>query len=75
MHYALHLYPVDSNTDDLVRVLDVSGKKKIIIGRVISDDTGIAKENGYFDSKVLSRKHAEVWSSEDGQQVRSKYDV
>ncbi|KAK9722828.1 hypothetical protein K7432_002367 [Basidiobolus ranarum] len=39
---------------------------KIPIGRQVSPKTSPDVKNGYFDSKVLSRTHAEVWS-ENGQ--------
>ncbi|ORX89388.1 SMAD/FHA domain-containing protein [Basidiobolus meristosporus CBS 931.73] len=39
---------------------------RIKIGRQVSPKTSPDPKNGYFDSKVLSRTHAEVWS-ENGQ--------
>ncbi|KNE59842.1 hypothetical protein AMAG_05295 [Allomyces macrogynus ATCC 38327] len=35
---------------------------KIKIGRITSSKTPAAPNNGFFDSKVLSRTHAEVWA-------------
>jgi hypothetical protein len=31
------------------------------IGRQVNSKTKPAPSNGYFDSKVLSRNHAEIW--------------
>lgn len=36
------------------------------IGRQTNQKTLPTPSNGYFDSKVLSRQHAEVWSDRDG---------
>jgi pSer/pThr/pTyr-binding forkhead associated (FHA) protein len=38
----------------------------IRLGRQIDSQTIPTAENGYFDSKVLSRKHAEVWADRSG---------
>lgn len=36
------------------------------IGRMTNSKTTPSKQNGYFDSKVLSRQHAEIWADLDG---------
>jgi pSer/pThr/pTyr-binding forkhead associated (FHA) protein len=42
---------------------------RVKIGRQTNAKTVPGERNGYFDSKVLSRQHAEVW--EEGGKVRS----
>ena len=47
--------------------LDLSKSDNIIkIGRKVSVKNAPDASNGIFDSKVLSRNHAEVWSDEEG---------
>ncbi|KAK4509676.1 COMPASS (complex proteins associated with Set1p) component [Mucor velutinosus] len=43
------------------RTLELKDKVKIRIGRQTSSKTAPTAFNGYFDSKVLSRQHAEIW--------------
>lgn len=43
------------------RTLELRDKVRIRIGRQTSQKTSPTAYNGYFDSKVLSRQHAEVW--------------
>jgi FHA domain len=38
----------------------------IRLGRKTGDQTIPTAQNGYFDSKVLSRQHAEVWADRSG---------
>ncbi|CAG8583117.1 9_t:CDS:2, partial [Ambispora leptoticha] len=40
----------------------LSDKEKVKIGRQTNAKTTPSENNGYFDSKVLSRTHAEVWN-------------
>jgi len=35
------------------------------LGRQVNDKTFPTSENGYFDSKVLSRQHAEIWADRE----------
>lgn len=37
-------------------------RRQVKIGRQTNAKTVPGERNGYFDSKVLSRTHAEVWS-------------
>ncbi|KAG2202699.1 hypothetical protein INT46_000758 [Mucor plumbeus] len=43
------------------RTLELKDKVKVRIGRQTSSKTSPTAFNGYFDSKVLSRQHAEIW--------------
>ncbi|KAL0144833.1 hypothetical protein V8B55DRAFT_1456302 [Mucor lusitanicus] len=49
------------NTAFQTRTLELKEKVKIRIGRQTSSKTAPTAFNGYFDSKVLSRQHAEIW--------------
>lgn len=65
---ALHLTPLNGTFVPKQISLDHttgSGGGRVKIGRQINAKTVPNATNGYFDSKVLSRAHAEVWS-EDG---------
>ncbi|KAI7901436.1 uncharacterized protein BX663DRAFT_553236 [Cokeromyces recurvatus] len=44
-----------------IRTLELKEKVKIRIGRQTSSKTLPSPFNGFFDSKVLSRQHAEIW--------------
>ena len=44
------------------KTLELRDKSHIRIGRQTSSKTAPGPLNGYFDSKVLSRTHAEIWS-------------
>lgn len=61
---ALHLTPLNDTFNPKQISLYPIGSK-IKIGRQTNAKTVPNGTNGYFDSKVLSRMHAEVWS-EDG---------
>ncbi|KAF9475292.1 hypothetical protein BDN70DRAFT_996521 [Pholiota conissans] len=55
---ALYLYPLnDTWTPKHIALTSAHTK----IGRQTSSKTAPGERNGYFDSKVLSRQHAEVW--------------
>ncbi|TKA51778.1 hypothetical protein B0A53_05464 [Rhodotorula sp. CCFEE 5036] len=66
---ALHLTPLNGTFVPKQISLDHTtsggGGGRVKIGRQINAKTVPNATNGYFDSKVLSRAHAEVWS-EDG---------
>lgn len=68
MYPALYLYPL--NDSFIPKHISLSGNQRVKIGRQTSAKTIPAERNGYFDSKVLSRQHAEVW--EEGGKVRSQ---
>ncbi|KAI7882434.1 hypothetical protein K492DRAFT_236062 [Lichtheimia hyalospora FSU 10163] len=46
------------------KTLELRDNMRIRIGRQTSSKTTPGPLNGYFDSKVLSRTHAEIWSEE-----------
>ena len=59
---ALHLYPLnDTFIPKQVSLYPPGPHNRIKIGRQTNAKTVPAPNNGYFDSKVLSRAHAEVW--------------
>jgi hypothetical protein len=62
---ALYLYPL--NADSFVKHINLTNNQRVKIGRQTNARTVPAENNGYFDSKVLSRQHAEVW--EEGGKV------
>ncbi|GAA5887631.1 hypothetical protein JCM16303_001454 [Sporobolomyces ruberrimus] len=61
---ALHLTPLNNTFVPKQISLDPPGQK-VKIGRQTNAKTVPNGTNGYFDSKVLSRAHAEVWSEEN----------
>ncbi|KAG9014928.1 hypothetical protein FRB90_005032 [Tulasnella sp. 427] len=57
---ALYLYPLnDSFVPKQISLAPQNGRVKI--GRQTNAKTVPGERNGYFDSKVLSRQHAEIW--------------
>ncbi|KAF7981923.1 hypothetical protein HWV62_30687 [Athelia sp. TMB] len=56
---ALYLYPL--NADSFVKHINLTNNRRVKIGRQTNARTVPAENNGYFDLKVLSRQHAEVW--------------
>lgn len=62
---ALYLYPLNDTWTPKHIALTAAHTK---IGRQTSSKTAPGERNGFFDSKVLSRQHAEVW--EEGGKVR-----
>ena len=63
---ALYLYPL--NDSFVPKHIALLPNQRVKIGRQTNAKTVPAERNGYFDSKVLSRQHAEVW--EDNGKVR-----
>ncbi|KAI0031846.1 hypothetical protein K488DRAFT_51159 [Vararia minispora EC-137] len=59
---ALYLYPL--NDSFIPKHIHLPPGQHIKIGRQTNAKTTPGERNGFFDSKVLSRQHAEVW--EDG---------
>ncbi|THH10705.1 hypothetical protein EW145_g1157 [Phellinidium pouzarii] len=56
---ALYLYPL--NDSFVPKHISLVGNQRVKIGRQTNVKTVPGERNGYFDSKVLSRQHAEVW--------------
>ncbi|TFK86123.1 hypothetical protein K466DRAFT_600587 [Polyporus arcularius HHB13444] len=56
---ALYLYPL--NDSFVPKHISLVNNQRVKIGRQTNAKTVPAERNGYFDSKVLSRQHAEVW--------------
>ncbi|KAF9041643.1 SMAD/FHA domain-containing protein [Panaeolus papilionaceus] len=67
LYPALYLYPLnDTWAPKHIALSSVHTK----IGRQTSSKTAPGEKNGFFDSKVLSRQHAEVW--EEGGKIYIK---
>ena len=62
---ALYLYPL--NDSFAPKHITLLHNQRVKIGRQTNAKTTPNDRNGYFDSKVLSRAHAEVW--EEGSKV------
>ena len=56
---ALYLYPL--NDSFVPKHILLPQGQRIKIGRQTNAKTAPGERNGFFDSKVLSRAHAEVW--------------
>ena len=56
---ALYLYPL--NDSFVPKHIALPSGQRVKIGRQTNAKTQPGEKNGYFDSKVLSRQHAEVW--------------
>ncbi|EPQ50380.1 hypothetical protein GLOTRDRAFT_118337 [Gloeophyllum trabeum ATCC 11539] len=65
---ALYLYPL--NDSFAPKHISLANGQRVKIGRQTNAKTVPAERNGYFDSKVLSRQHAEVW--EEGGKIYIK---
>jgi hypothetical protein len=65
LYPALHLYPL--NDSFIPKHITLLNGQRVKIGRQTNAKTVPAERNGYFDSEVLSRQHAEVW--EEGGKV------
>ncbi|KAJ8701196.1 hypothetical protein PTI98_000011 [Pleurotus ostreatus] len=59
MYPALYLYPL--NESFVPKHISLVGGQRVKIGRQTNAKTVPGERNGYFDSKVLSRQHAEIW--------------
>ena len=68
---ALYLYPL--NDSFIPKHISLFGGQRVKIGRQTNAKTVPAERNGYFDSKVLSRQHAEVW--EENSKVRGLFSL
>jgi len=61
----LHLLPMNGTFEH--KMINVPYAPEIIrVGRQTNQKTVPTAHNGYFDSKVLSRQHAEIWADRDG---------
>ena len=56
---ALYLYSLNSTF--IPKHIALIAGQRVKIGRQTNPKTAPTERNGYFDSKVLSRQHAEVW--------------
>src|SRR2546421_4590036 len=61
-HSPLTLILQPLNDTFATKTFELPDKTKIRIGRQTNPKTVPSESNGFFDSKVLSRTHAEVWS-------------
>ncbi|CEH13786.1 FOG: FHA domain [Ceraceosorus bombacis] len=62
---ALHLHPLnDTFAPKQISLSPPSATNRVKIGRQTNNKTVPHPTNGFFDSKVLSRTHAEVWSQD-----------
>lgn len=60
----LCIYPFDDDRSFAVKRIPFSedAGNRVLVGRSCKSETTPTEENGFFNSKVLSRKHAEIWS-------------
>ncbi|KAG1840192.1 hypothetical protein DFJ58DRAFT_811066 [Suillus subalutaceus] len=56
---SLYLYPL--NDTFIPKHISLHNGQRVKIGRQTNTKTIPGERNGYFDSKVLSRQHAEIW--------------
>jgi hypothetical protein len=56
---ALYLYPL--NDSFIPKHIPLLHNQRVQVGRQVNAKTAPGERNGYFDSKVLNRLHAEVW--------------
>jgi hypothetical protein len=56
---ALYLYPL--NNSFIPKHIYLPPGQRIKIGRQTDEKTAPGERNGFFDSKILSRQHAEIW--------------
>lgn len=66
---ALYLYPLDDSFFIPKQINLASSGRRIQLGRKTSKSPPLHKNQVYFDSSVVSRRHAEVW--QEGNKVRS----
>ncbi|KAG6852225.1 hypothetical protein C0991_001827 [Blastosporella zonata] len=64
---ALYLYPL--NDSFIPKHIFLAHGQRVKIGRQTNAKTAPGERNGYFDSKVLSRQHAEVWEEAGKQKI------
>ncbi|TXT05583.1 uncharacterized protein COLE_06903 [Cutaneotrichosporon oleaginosum] len=56
---SLHLWPIQDTFQ--MKMIHLPGGQRVKIGRQTNTKTVPGERNAYFDSKVLSRTHAEIW--------------
>jgi len=56
---ALYLYPL--NDSFTPKQISLAGGQRVTIGRQTNQRTAPSEHNGFFNTKVLSRRHAEIW--------------
>ncbi|TXT16079.1 hypothetical protein VHUM_00582 [Vanrija humicola] len=56
---ALHLWPIQDTFQ--MKMIHLPAGQRVKIGRQTNNKTVPGERNAYFDSKVLSRTHAEIW--------------
>ncbi|ORY21745.1 hypothetical protein BCR39DRAFT_552966 [Naematelia encephala] len=56
---SLHLWPIQETFQ--MKMIHLPEGQRIKIGRQTNTKTAPGERNAYFDSKVLSRTHAEIW--------------
>ncbi|KAG1860899.1 hypothetical protein F4604DRAFT_1511700, partial [Suillus subluteus] len=59
LYPSLYLYPL--NDTFIPKHISLHNGQRVKIGRQTNTKTIPGERNGYFDSKVLSRQHAEIW--------------
>ena len=64
---SLHLLPLDDST--ALKHIPLANNIRVKIGRHTNSKTVPSEHNGYFDNRVLSRRHSEIW--EEGGKVRT----
>jgi len=62
----LYLWPL--NDTFAPKRIALSPQQRVKIGRQTNSQTVPTDGNGYFDSKILSRQHSEVWE-QDGKVI------
>ncbi|KAL7419123.1 hypothetical protein Q5752_005959 [Cryptotrichosporon argae] len=60
---ALHLWPLQDTFQ--MKMIYLPEGQRIKVGRQTNSKTQPGERNAYFDSKVLSRTHAEIWAEGD----------
>ncbi|KAL1413275.1 hypothetical protein Q8F55_001030 [Vanrija albida] len=56
---SLHLWPIQDTFQ--MKMIHLPAGQRVKIGRQTNNKTVPGERNAYFDSKVLSRTHAEIW--------------
>ncbi|KAJ7119430.1 hypothetical protein C8R44DRAFT_877863 [Mycena epipterygia] len=60
---ALYLYPL--NDSFIPKRISLASPERVKLARKTNARSIPEEQNGYFDSKVLSRRHAEVWCEDN----------
>jgi hypothetical protein len=63
----MHLTPVEGGITFAPKAIHLSAGERVPLGRQCEEVGRLeSADSGWFDAKVLSRKHAQVWVEEDG---------